>query len=84
MNWEKANLYTKLLVLFLLQGLLLFGCVAAALTVGAFTLVLLRLGGSPLAGIAGVLSGVSVYLGLLPGRNNAARWTVSKLFSPKQ
>jgi hypothetical protein len=85
MNWDKANLYTKVGALFLLQGLLLFGIVASALTMGALTLVLLKMGQNPVAGVAALLAGVSTYLGLLPGRTNAmARVTVWLLAPPAE
>jgi predicted phage tail protein len=85
MNWDKANLYTKVGALFLLQGLLLFGICAAALSVGALTLMLLKMGQSRLAGIAALLSGVSTYLGLLPGRTNAmARLTIWLFSAPAE
>jgi hypothetical protein len=50
---------------------------------GALTLVLLKMGQNPVAGVAALLAGVSTYLGLLPGRTNAmARVTVWLLSSP--
>jgi hypothetical protein len=82
MDWDKANLYTKIGAVFLLQGLLLFGCCAAAMTVGALTLVLLKMGQNPAAGVAALLAGVATYLGLLPGRKNAMESVVKWLLAP--
>lgn len=86
MNWDKANILTKLGLVFLVRGLLLFGGVASALYCAAGAIIVRALGeGGQITGmtkVIGLLVGISVYFACLAGREHVTERYLIKLFTP--
>lgn len=76
---------SKAIIFILIRGLLLFGSVAAGLTLGALTFALYRAGGNEaVAPWAGLVSGVSAYTAGLAGRHHVTTAYLMKLLPPKR
>jgi hypothetical protein len=81
MDWEKAWLGSKLLVMFVSSVVMLVGCAAAPMTVGALTFIVTSDNlGSPTAELLSIAAAVSVWAACVTGTKKVCQDLKRHLF----